>query len=482
MVMMDKSTSNTAKVLSFAVVGHPNEGKSSLVSTLTERDDIRISPTPGETEHSTEYTVEVDHQALLRFIDTPGFQVPKKTLKWLKKRAEHEDAGTISEAFDRDFSRRPAFVHDSRILRAVADTQGLLYVLDASKPLGPDDLAEMEILRRLGKTRMAILNSKGDESEYVEEWRAALNRHFNAVRLFNAREAAFDERIRLLGALRLTDQHWEKTLDTVITTLNADRRGRMSRAADIICDLVVDCMTKTIRTQLKAGDDAENLQESMMPEYTGWLRQREIKSQHELRKVFRHRQFEMKLEEAGLVAHDLFARETWRVLGLTKRQLTTVSAVAGAAAGAAVDLALGELSFGIFMTGGAVFGGISGLAGSRPLSRVKVRFAGMKHQLGTQYIELGPPKGIQLAFILIDRALLYLDTVSRWAHAKRVEAEADNIISSLLMTRQWSRRDQAVISRLTGRLIKGKGVEQELENLRNVLVSVIEAAAPAGDK
>lgn len=31
----------------FAILGHPNEGKSSVVSTLAENDRVRIGPFPG---------------------------------------------------------------------------------------------------------------------------------------------------------------------------------------------------------------------------------------------------------------------------------------------------------------------------------------------------------------------------------------------------------------------------------------------------
>jgi len=68
----------------FAVLGHPNEGKSSVVSTLTENDNIRISSTPGETIRSKAYSVTIDNEEIIRFVDTPGFQVPKKTLAWFK--------------------------------------------------------------------------------------------------------------------------------------------------------------------------------------------------------------------------------------------------------------------------------------------------------------------------------------------------------------------------------------------------------------
>lgn len=37
----------------FAVIGHPNEGKSSVVATLVENDRIRISPVPGETDRKS---------------------------------------------------------------------------------------------------------------------------------------------------------------------------------------------------------------------------------------------------------------------------------------------------------------------------------------------------------------------------------------------------------------------------------------------
>jgi len=461
------------EILSIAVVGHPNEGKSSVVSTLTERDDIRVSATPGETEYSVEYTVELDGSALISFLDTPGFQVPKKTLKWLSRRPSDDDAQTLAVAFSRDFSGRPAFVHDCRILDAVAAAHGVLYIIDAGKPMGPDDFAEMEILRRLGKTRMAILNSKSDDSEYLEQWKAALNRHFNAVRRFNALEAAFDERIRLLSALRLTGQDWESALERVIEALYADREGRFTRAADIICSLITDCMTKTIKAPLNDKDKSEDVQSSMMPSYTDWLRRREDKALKALRKLFRHRHFEMDLNKDDLMDQDLFARETWRVLGLSRRQLSTVSALAGAAAGTAVDLALGEITFGVFMAGGAVIGGLSGLAGSRPLSRVRVKVAGTSQRLGRRYLELGPPKDVQMAFILIDRALLYLDTVSRWAHARRERAEAGAVSRSFPMTQQWPRRDLSAVTRFVMKIIKGRTAEQELENFRRVLIKVI---------
>lgn len=61
----------------FAVIGHPNEGKSSVVATLVENDRIRISPVPGETVRAQEYPVIIDGEPCIVFVDTPGFQNPR---------------------------------------------------------------------------------------------------------------------------------------------------------------------------------------------------------------------------------------------------------------------------------------------------------------------------------------------------------------------------------------------------------------------
>ena len=40
---------------SFAIVGHPNKGKSSLVATLARDASVRIGPEPGTTVQAREY-------------------------------------------------------------------------------------------------------------------------------------------------------------------------------------------------------------------------------------------------------------------------------------------------------------------------------------------------------------------------------------------------------------------------------------------
>ena len=55
----------------FAVVGHPNKGKSSIVSTIAQNDAIAISPRSGTTRAYT--AVPVTDEERERLLDESGF-------------------------------------------------------------------------------------------------------------------------------------------------------------------------------------------------------------------------------------------------------------------------------------------------------------------------------------------------------------------------------------------------------------------------
>ena len=82
----------TRSIPEFAVVGHPNEGKSSVLSTLAEDDSVRISPMPGETKECQSFPVSIDGREIIRFVDTPGFQNPRKSLQWMQQYQGSDEA------------------------------------------------------------------------------------------------------------------------------------------------------------------------------------------------------------------------------------------------------------------------------------------------------------------------------------------------------------------------------------------------------
>jgi small GTP-binding protein len=68
----------------FAVVGHPNKGKSSIVSSLALDDSVQISDTPGTTTKKRSFPLTVDGKIIYELFDTPGFQRARKVLAWLE--------------------------------------------------------------------------------------------------------------------------------------------------------------------------------------------------------------------------------------------------------------------------------------------------------------------------------------------------------------------------------------------------------------
>ena len=118
---MSTSTLQTS-VPEFAIVGHPNEGKSSVLSTLSEDDSVRVSPTPGETTECRIFPVVIDGQEVIRFIDTPGFQNPRKTLAWM--RAYEGDDQKMIEEFIRLHRNDPALHDDCALLTPLAAGAG----------------------------------------------------------------------------------------------------------------------------------------------------------------------------------------------------------------------------------------------------------------------------------------------------------------------------------------------------------------------
>ena len=71
----------------FAVVGHPNKGKSSIVATLAEDDHVAIGVAPGTTREAHRYAFEIDGETQYVLVDTPGFQRPRAVLDWLEAHA-----------------------------------------------------------------------------------------------------------------------------------------------------------------------------------------------------------------------------------------------------------------------------------------------------------------------------------------------------------------------------------------------------------
>jgi hypothetical protein len=402
-----------SKVPVFAVVGHPNEGKSSVVSTLSEDDSVRITPVPGETVICHPYPVLIDGEEIIRFVDTPGFQTPKKTLAWFR---EHEDSdANLAGLFRQFFLKNQDFKDEVELLEPVEKGSGIIYVLDASRPLRADDKAEMEILRMTGQPRMAVINSKEDSAFYLEEWKKELRKHFNVVRIFNAHRATYRERIDLLESLAAIDPDWQAPLEKVITSFKQDWHRRNIRTAELILDMLDKCVRFKIVKNFHDEEQRESIRKAMEAEYGGKIAEMEKETHQRIKKRFKHNIFQMELPAEDIANQGLFNERTWQVLGLKPGQLAMAAGVAGGIVGSLLDVAAHGLTFGIFTAIGGLAGAGSALLGGSKMMNLKIK--GIR--IGGFRIQTGPMENPQFMFVLIDRALIFYSRIINWAHGRR---------------------------------------------------------------
>ncbi len=397
----------------FAVLGHPNEGKSSVVSTLTENDQIAVSRIPGETVVSKGYTVKIDNEEIIRFVDTPGFQVPQQTLSWFK--AYKGDQDQIIDKFIEAHKQNEFFADDVELLSPVDRGAGIIYVVDGSRPVRNDDIAEMEILRLTGRPRMAIINSKSDLKDFTKDWQQEFRKHFNAIRIFNSNHANFIERIKMLESLKAIDQEWEPALSRVIDAFKNDWKKRNHLATSYIINSLNLILSYSVSRKIESTSDQEQIKEKLTKTFQEDIKSLEQQLFKKIRQLYKHNLFDAQMPEYSVLQYDLFARQTWELLGLNKEQLAAAGAIIGGTLGAVIDTAAAGITFGVFTAIGGAIGAGSAVLGGRNIAKKKPSV----FRFGSDKLQIGPNKNLQLLYILIDRVLFYYALMINRPHGKR---------------------------------------------------------------
>lgn len=423
----------------FAVVGHPNKGKSSIVSTLAEDAKVAVAPTPGTTTKARKFAFRIDGQTIYELIDTPGFQRPGAVLSWLtsNNKSASERAKSVKQFVD--LHRDDARFHDEvELLSPLLDGAAILYVVDGSKPFGPEYETEMEILRWTGRPRMALINMIGD-ADYVADWRRALDQYFSLVRVFDALHADRSKRLSLLRSFREIHEPWRPAIESAMETLENAYQHRRQRALAIIAKLLHFSLTEKRQRRLKTQVIADEQRNSLEEELRESLRRKEQAAHRELVSLYRHSDAEVGGLNLDSLAADIFSKQAETLFGLSKTQLLASGALSGGVAGTGIDILVGGTSL---MTGaaiGAVVGGASAVLGGGRLAKAKV----LGQTLGEHLLTVGPFKNVNLPWILLGRALLVLRVLEERNHARRDAIIVDASTSAAAMSQLDSalRRD-----------------------------------------
>lgn len=400
----------------FAVVGHPNKGKSSVVATLAQNDSIAIAMEPGTTRDSHRYPMKVDEVTLYELIDTPGFQRPRKVLAWLQGHSlSASDRAETVAAFVTQHRDDPRYHDECELLRPIVEGAGIIYVVDGSVPYNREHEAEMNILRWAGRPSLALINQIGSD-DYSADWEAALGQYFQIVRRFDAVRAPFEKHLELLRSFGELAPNWREPLDAALEYLQAIRFGRDHQALEHIADALIEMLGHQETARLGEFEAAGPLQPRLRQRWQAWQREREQRLRHSVEDLYQYRRLQR--QESDLLLpddDDLFGERTRQLWGISKGQL----AAAGFGAGAVGGVGLDAVTLGHSLGTGALIGGLLGAAGSYYYSDklTKVKLGPLSG--GFREAIYGPLKDPQFGYVVLGRALVHWYQISQRNHAGR---------------------------------------------------------------
>ncbi|MEJ1297095.1 MAG: GTPase/DUF3482 domain-containing protein [Candidatus Sedimenticola sp. (ex Thyasira tokunagai)] len=401
----------------FAVVGHPNKGKSSVVAALTQNDQVEISPLSGTTRVAQHFTLKLDQRVVFELVDTPGFQRARSCLSWLTQEEVPADRKPqrIKQFVDA-FTLSDRFKDEVELLTPIVSGAGIIYVVDGSLPYSPEYETEMEILRWSGSPRLALINPIGG-NDYVEQWQSALNQYFSLVRLFDPMNAGFDQHLQLLQTFGQLDSDNQQRFDQAIAELEQYRELKLQQAARIIIENLYRLLTWQM-TRLQPEGSIEVLQQLLPDEVVSFnrqLNQMESENRKQLEALFLYHHIESEMTEIRLQQGELMDREQWSMWGLSRGQLVLVSTGTGAAIGLAADAGLGGTTLMTGTVSGGLLGGLSGWLGA---DWVKERLPPWLRISANKSV-IGPVKDPNFAFVILGRALNHARAMLMRSHASR---------------------------------------------------------------
>lgn len=405
----------------FAVVGHPNKGKSSIVSTLALDDSVQISDTPGTTTKKRSFPLSVDGKVLYELFDTPGFQRARKVLAWLQKHDVSADKKhEVVQAFIDAHKEDQQFNDEVELLEPIMAGAGIIYVVDGSKPYGEEYEAEMEILRWTGQPSMALINHI-DEADYSLEWKRALGQYFRSVRTFNPMQTNITHHMSILESMAQLKEEWIVPIKASIKLFERYHEQMLEQSAFLLTRLVYDSIHFVEKIAFENEVEELEAKEKVTDRYKDKLRGLETSTQEQIERTWNH--VHMKKEQHALLfeSMDLFSKETASIFGLTQKELIITGATSGAITGAGIDLLFVGHTLLLGGAIGAIVGGVGAYFGFNELSEVKV----LGQTLGKRYVQMGPMDNRNFPYILLGRGLYHTSKVATQSHASRDVVDID---------------------------------------------------------
>lgn len=430
------------KPLVVAVVGPTNEGKTSILRTLTS------DPNFGLVNAYNGTTVRAEIQKIfykgvaeiLQLVDTPGFQNSGDIYELLMDDPEVNDR---LGAFDLDDLLRVVpqqdddFRHDLRAWREVSRSDVVIFVVNVLENPKQSLLKyTLALLKNIGKPVIVAYNNvhtlenvqldvdleaeeaapKPVVTDYRKEWDEALRKNsFFLVQEYDAHVRSFTDEIELFEKLTALARGplTQRVLRLEIKERRARELRRLERSRRAIAELLIDVAAyREVKT-----DVDQNEWQIVLKRLEETLKQNVIKREHDAQlELLASWGFHLGVLDREMLVVDDDASGADQLFGTeAKRHVKVgggVGATVGAVVGGAIDACVGGLSFGLGMFVGGIVGGMLGGGGALAYNS-KYDPKGKKLTVGPQYavVEALLARGVELAKKLQTRGKALEDSI-----------------------------------------------------------------------
>ena len=346
-------------ILSVAVVGHTNTGKTSLLRTLARDAGFgEVSDQAGTTRHVEGLRLMADGRPAVELYDTPGMEDAIALLERIDELAPPAARIDGPERIARFLATPEAggrFEQEAKVLRQLLASDAGLYVVDARDPVLPKHRDELELLAACARPLLPVLNFVASPDARSDDWRAALARlGLHAAVNFDTVAPALDGERRLFETLATLMHAHRPALDRLVAAREREADERREAARREVAGLLIELAA--LRDRLE--DESDAALQAAVGRLRDLVRAREQACVDALLRLYRFRADDARADALPLTDgrwdDDLFNPETLRQMGV---HLGTGMA-AGAAAGVGIDLMTGGLTLGAAAALGAIAGGL----------------------------------------------------------------------------------------------------------------------------
>jgi len=441
----------------FAIIGKPNNGKSTIISALTFDDRIEIADEIGTTKKSEKYSYKYNGQEVCTYFDTPGFEKANFIWNYIKEQKKSIPSTIqILENFIKEYRDDASHAKDREILDAITKSDFLVFVINISGNFNLDVAGyELKILKELKKRIVIFFNQIEKNKDYSSNWKNELEKcGIDNIHKIDPLNSQYENIVSILESLYHNSKgskQYHNQLDRVINTFKTHYAENLNKSADLIAEYLKEVLQ--VEVMMTKEEDKLNKNHNLIQNE---IDKKEKKVQKDLSKMWGYH--EIKVEDK----REKYDHEINKTISLSKKEKARITALIGASI---VGTTTGLLSGGF----GAPAGAGMGLIGGALLGYFYDGKLYESNLFNKKNVKISVSKNnIDLTIILLTRILEYIKTVISHGHANR-----NTVIIDKIEKRNFSKDEIKFIADIHKRFVNDEKTHEYLPKLKEFILKII---------